>query len=175
MAETPYRPGALADDARLAALADAYLGQYASKLDACLARLDDAQVWWRPAAGTNSVGNLVLHLRGNLSQWLLAGLGGRAFERRRRDEFLAEGGASCEELRATLAETLAACRQVAAALTPQQLAAPCTVQGYALDGLGVLLHALEHASYHVGQVVLLTKQLLGPQAKLDFYPQHAGE
>src|SRR5664280_653135 len=68
------------------------LSEYLRKIEHCVGLLTPAEVWWRPNARCNSVGNLLLHLSGNLSQWVLAGLGGAEYERRRREEFAAETG-----------------------------------------------------------------------------------
>jgi uncharacterized damage-inducible protein DinB len=155
--------------------ADADLALYLDKIRHCVGLLDDTQVWWRANARSNSVGNLMLHLCGNLSQWVLEGLGGRAFERHRSEEFSADGGLSRVELLAKLAAVVGECRQVIAALGETELAAPRTIQGYSTDGLRALLHVWEHMSYHTGQVVLLTKQLLGDRTEIEFYPQHRAE
>jgi hypothetical protein len=52
----------------------------------CLGQLNDAQVWHRSQPGLHSIGNLVLHLCGNLRQWVVAGLGGAPDERNRPAE-----------------------------------------------------------------------------------------
>jgi len=159
-------------DSTLPGLATHYLGEYLAKIEAALAPLADEQLWWRPAQGANAIGNLLLHLRGNLSQWVLEGLGGRPYARQRGAEFAARAGAPKSELVAALAATVAACREVAAALPPAELARVRPVQGYEVDGARALFHAVEHMSYHTGQIVLLAKAL---GAELDFYPQHRGE
>ncbi|HSM50280.1 MAG TPA: DinB family protein [Thermoanaerobaculia bacterium] len=159
-------------ESTLPGLAAHYLGEYLAKIEAALAPLADEQLWWRPAESTNAIGNLLLHLHGNLSQWVLDGLGGREYTRRRGEEFAARAGAPKGELLAALAATVAACREAAAALPAAELARVRTIQGYDVDGARALFHAVEHMSYHTGQIVLLAKAL---GAELDFYPQHRGE
>ena len=157
---------------RLTAFADHYWDEYLRKIEAAVAPLDESQVWWRPNEASNSIGNLLAHLRGNLAQWVLAGLAGEDFERHRSAEFAARGGASKEQLLADLRETVRRCRAAAVTLDDAALAWPRRIQTYGLDGHAALFHAVEHMSYHTGQIVLLAKML---GARLDFYPQHRGE
>jgi len=163
------------ENGALLAQVDRDLALYLDKIRYCAGLLDETQVWWRANARSNSVGNLMLHLCGNLSQWVLQGLGGRTYERRRAQEFSAAGGVSREELVARLSAVVAECRPVIAGLSETDLVAPRTIQGYATDGLRALLHVWEHMSYHTGQIVLITKQLAGERTDIEFYPQHRTE
>ena len=160
---------------RFLALSDGYFQQYVGRIRACVGRLDEAQVWWRPNESCNSVGNLLLHLGGNLTQWVLAGLGGQESERHRAAEFAAREGATKDELVKRLAGVVDDVRAVLSVLDAADLAAPRHIQGYETDGAGVVFHVVEHMSYHTGQIVAATKQMLGPAAGIEFYPQHRGE
>jgi uncharacterized damage-inducible protein DinB len=160
---------------RFLAESDRYFEQYLRKIGVCVALLSEEQVWWRANESCNSVGNLLLHLCGNLSQRVLATLGGRAFERHRGEEFRARAGAPKDELLARLAEVVSATREIIASLGAADLERPCHVQGDDTDGLGVVFHVVEHMSYHTGQIVAATKQLTGPEAAIEFYPQHRNE
>lgn len=160
---------------RFLAEADGFLAQYMSRIRDCVALLSEEQVWWRPNEACNSVGNLLLHLRGNLSQWVLSALGGRAYERHRGQEFRAREGAPAAELVAGLEDVVRAAREVIAGLDSAGLERACHVQGSDTDGLGVVFHVVEHMSYHTGQIVAATKQLSGPEAGIEFYPQHRDE
>jgi uncharacterized damage-inducible protein DinB len=160
---------------RFLAEADQYFEEYLRKIRDCTALLSEEQVWWRPNESVNSVGNLLLHLRGNLSQWVLAALGGRHFERHRSEEFRARGGAAKAELLAGLEEVVRGVRAVIAGLDRAALEGRHVVQGCDTDGLGIVFHVVEHMSYHTGQIVAATKQLTGPEAGIEFYPQHRGE
>lgn len=162
-------------ESRLLELGDHYLGEYLEKIRHCLGLLTEEQIWWRPSRGSNSVGNLILHLCGNLSQWILAGLGGAAYERQRSQEFAAESGHSQEELLAQLTQVVEACRRLCRRLASRELAVRRTIQGYDVDGWQALFHAVEHMSYHTGQIVYITKQLVGDEVEIEFYPQHRGE
>lgn len=143
------------------------LGDYLPKLERCLERLTDEQVWWRAGEGSNSVGNLLLHLEGNARQWLVAGVGG-APDRRTRDREFGEraplpSARLLEALRATLAEADA----VLARLDPSALLERRHIQGRDVTVLGAVFHAVEHFSMHAGQIILLTKMLTG--GDLAFY------
>jgi uncharacterized damage-inducible protein DinB len=126
--------------------------------------------------GINAAGNLLLHLCGNLSLWLLAGVGGEPFVRDRAAEFAATGGADAAELRARLAGVVARCTALLRTLDDADLARPLSVQGYDTDVLGVVFHAVEHMSYHTGQLLFLLKQSLAPAGeRVELYPQHREE
>ena len=150
--------------------ADQLFAQYLHKIEHCVALLSPAQVWWRPNSKCNSVANLLFHLCGNLSQWVLDGLGGMAYERHRREEFAAAEGEDGAALVGRLATVVAACRTVARGLSAEELVGDRTIQGISHNGFGVLLHAVEHMAYHTGQVVYVTKQLVGDGVEIEFYP-----
>jgi uncharacterized damage-inducible protein DinB len=146
------------------------LDEYLRKIETCVKPLSATEVWWRPNPKCNSVGNLLLHLSGNLSQWILAGLGGAAFERRRREEFATADGGDGRELLGRLREVVRACRGVVQGLTEEDLGRIFVIQGITRTGFGVLLHAVEHMAYHTGQIVHIAKELVGDRAEIDFYP-----
>ncbi len=156
-------------------LAGCYLEEYLDKIRLALDGLDDEQVWWRPAPGTNSAANLILHLCGNLSLWLLAGVGGRDYERHRSEEFAARGGHSKAELLDRLEQVVDDCRDVLAPLGAADLGLALEVQGYATDVLSAVVHGVEHMSYHTGQIVWIAKQLRAGTDPFEFYPRHSGE
>jgi uncharacterized damage-inducible protein DinB len=156
-------------------LAARYLEEYLDKIRLAVERLSEDQLWWRPAPGTNSAGNLILHLCGNLSLWLLAGVGGRPFERHRAEEFSADRTHGKAELLARLEEVVAACRGVLAAVEPADLERPAAIQGYETELLDAVVHAVEHMSYHTGQIVWIAKELGAGREPLEYYPRHRGE
>ena len=158
------------DGRRVRRLCAAYLEQYLGKIRFCVDRLDEDQVWARPHPSGNSVGNLILHLCGNLSQWVLSGLGGEADARCRPVEFTAARTATRDELVERLESVVRRCRTVVRALDDDALATARKIQDRRTDGLGALLHAVEHMSYHTGQIVLVAKEALGPGSGIDFYP-----
>jgi len=158
---------------RLGTEAARLFAEYLRKIDAVVAPLAPEQVWWRANESSNSIGNLLLHLVGNLSQWVLAGLAGEAYDRRRAAEFSAREGAPVGELLVHLRAVVQRCVAVAESIDDAALAASHEIQGYRRDGFAVLLHAVEHMSYHTGQIVLLAKQL-APEAGIEFYPHLKG-
>src|SRR5438876_11140845 len=62
-------------------------GHYLPKIGAAIGRLAEADLWWRPNEASNSIGNLMLHLAGNIRQWIVSGVGGAPDERDRAAEF----------------------------------------------------------------------------------------
>lgn len=160
---------------RLLELADRYFGEYLSKIERATAGLGGDALWRRANEQSNAIGNLLLHLNGNLSQWVLGGLFDEPVERHRSAEFAARSGPARAELVAALAATVERCRRGLPRLDAAELARVRPIQGYEVDGFGALFHAVEHMSYHTGQIVLLAKAHLAPEAAFEFYPQHRGE
>lgn len=159
--------------ADLPELAARYLEEYVAKIAFALERLPADRLWWRPAPGCNSAANLLLHLCGNLSLWLLASVGGEPFTRDRAAEFSVREGPGAEELGARLATVVARCTTLLRSLAPADLGRPLRVQGYETDVQGVVVHAMEHMSYHTGQLLYLLKQSLPSEApRVELYPQH---
>jgi uncharacterized damage-inducible protein DinB len=156
-------------------LAARYLEEYLGKIRYAVARLPAERLWWRPAPAVNSVGNLLLHLTGNLSLWLLAAVGGERFHRDRAGEFAARGGATAADLEAGLADVVARCAALLRGLNEEEERRALSVQGYATDVRGAVFHAVEHMGYHTGQILMLLKQALPAEEQVELYPQHRGE
>jgi uncharacterized damage-inducible protein DinB len=143
------------------------LRQLAARIDDCLGRLTDHQVWIRGSDTENAIGNLVLHLCGNVSQWILCGVGGEPDSRDRDREFQAKEGAGPEELAARLQSVIEKATAVLAHVTPERLAQPVTIQGYDVTVMECIYHVVEHFSGHTGQIIFATKALTG--SDLGFY------
>lgn len=126
----------------------------------CLGLLSDEQVWHRPNAHVVSVGNLVLHLAGNVRQWINSTLGGDPGDRNRDEEFEESGPIERAVLLAGLGTTLERARAVIRSLDQEGLERLWAVQGFQESGTAIILHVVEHFSYHVGQITLHTKLLL---------------
>ena len=137
------------------------------RITRCAELLGDERVWERPSPNTNSVGNLILHLCGNTTQWILAEFTALEDQRDRDAEFAARGGVSVAELCTKLDEVYTAACDAVDAATEAQLLAERTVQGYPETGLSAVLHVLEHSSGHAGQIYAWTKQATG--VDLKFY------
>ena len=122
-----------------------------------LNQLTDEEIWWRPNAASNSAGNLVLHLCGNVRQWIIAGLGGEKFNRQRDLEFSEQGPIPRKELVARLRNTVRDACEVLAKLSDEELARKYSIQGYHVTGLDAVFHVTEHFGYHTGQIIYITK------------------
>lgn len=109
--------------------------------------MSDEELWGRPNDEVVSLGNLVLHLCGNVRQWIISGLGGAPDDRVRQEKFDEVGPVPREELVDKLKSTLAAAER--------------SVQAYSETGISILLHVVEHFSYHTGQISRDTKALKG--------------
>lgn len=143
------------------------LEQYWPRLRACVESLTDEQIWWRPNEASNSIGNLILHLNGNVRQWLVASFNRQDDKRDRPAEFAAEGGRSASALLEKLGATMNEASEVLARLTEADLLAPYEIQGYHVHGLDAVHQVVEHFGLHYGQIVYITKQLR--DADLGFY------
>lgn len=150
-----------------------YLGvEYPAKVRRAFAVIPDEVIWDRPAEGTNSVGNLILHLSGNLCQWVVSGIGGAPDRRDRDREFSARGGMDRIALLALIDETFAAVTDVLNGLDAQALQQLRTIQGRETTVFSALYHAVEHASGHVGQLIYIAK-VHRPEA-IQFYEDTGG-
>lgn len=138
-----------------------------ARLERCLNELSEADIWWRPNENSNSVGNLVLHLCGNARQWILAGLGGAADQRSRQAEFDERGPISRAELIQKVHDLMNEIDEVLDGLGTEDLERPIVVQGFDETGLSILIHVVEHFSYHVGQMAYIVKAKLDKQT--NFY------
>lgn len=145
---------------------------YLPKIERCLERLSDQQIWWRPNEESNSIGNLVLHLCGNARQWIVSGVGGEVDNRHRDAEFAQREAIGRDELLSLLRETLADVTAVLERLDPAALVASRTIQGSGVDVLEAIFHVTEHFSMHTGQIIWLTKLLTA--SDLRFYGFEAG-
>jgi uncharacterized damage-inducible protein DinB len=124
-------------------------------------------VWWRPNESSNSIGNLILHLNGNVRQWILTGLGGQEDDRRRQQEFDERTQVSIDQLSNTLDQTMQALIPVIDNVSPDDLLRKRDVQTFEETGMTILIHVTEHFSYHTGQIAWITKMLTAKD--LGFY------
>lgn len=143
------------------------LTQASGRVDACLEKLSEEQVWAKGSANENAVGNLVIHLCGNVRQWLVAGVGGLPLTRDRDAEFAASGGIAIPELRAILTRGVAEGVEVIRAQDAESLAREVEVQKYQVTVLTAIYHVVEHFAGHAGQIIFATKMLTGED--LGFY------
>jgi uncharacterized damage-inducible protein DinB len=161
---------ASSDDLRDALVREVMLRMYDECLPRilkCLDELDESQVWWRPNENSNSIGNLVLHLCGNVRQWIYSGLGRNQDVRHRQTEFDERGNVSKTVLKQQLTSTMEMVRPVIQNIPTEELLHIRSVQTFEETGLTILVHVTEHFSYHTGQIAYITKMLGDRQ--LGFY------
>ena len=134
------------------------LEQLTERIQDCLGKLTQDQIWMRHSDSENAVGNLVLHLAGNVRQWIGFGVAGMPNIRDRDSEFAARGGEQAgQRLSAVVTEAVTVLRN----LDPNDLAAETTVQGYTITKMEAIYHVVEHFSQHTGQIIFATKLLTG--------------
>jgi uncharacterized damage-inducible protein DinB len=145
------------------------LDQYWPRLRSAVESLTDEQVWWRPNDASNSIGNLILHLNGNVYQWLVASFNQLDDQRDRPAEFDERESISIASLLDRLGETMWQAAQVLEKLTAAELAAPYEIQGYHVTGLDAVYQVVEHFGMHYGQILYIAKALSGTD--LGFYSE----
>ncbi len=123
----------------------------------CLDLLTEEEIWYKPNENSNSVGNIILHLCGNVRQWLGAGLGKLPKVRQRDEEFSTKGGFNKKEILEKLEKLQEMSEGVLSKVTYEDLLAVHEVQVYQETGLSILVHVTEHFSYHVGQITYFVK------------------
>jgi uncharacterized damage-inducible protein DinB len=137
------------------------LRQLAARIEDCLSRLNAEQVWTRGHENENAVGNLVLHLSGNVRQWIIAGIGGKPDIRVRDREFAARGDIEPAELAERLKLTVEEAVGVIAGVSAGRLAEHVTIQKYDIPVMEAIAHVVEHFAQHTGQIMFVTKMLTG--------------
>jgi uncharacterized damage-inducible protein DinB len=143
------------------------LRQSQDRIQQCLERLSPDQIWWRGSDESNAIGNLVLHLCGNVRQWIITSIGGSPDTRDRDAEFAARGQVDAATLRSRLTATVDEAVQVIENVSPQRLTERVRVQGYDKSVLEAIYHVVEHFSLHTGQIIYATKLLR--KEDLGFY------
>lgn len=141
------------------------------KIQHCLGQLDDEQLWNRPAGDLNSIANLLLHLRGNLTQWIISGLGGAPDVRNRPLEFTQRKPIPRAELIAGLESAIESARGVLESLDANELLRRRRIQGFDVSGIQALFETVAHFRGHSQEIVHMTRRLLGDRYEFDFVPQ----
>ena len=140
---------------------------YLPKIERCLELLTDEQIWWRANPQSNSIGNLLLHLSGNVRQWIVSGLGGADDARHRDSEFAQRDTIPRDELLSRLKQTLSEADATLAQFDPDELLETQNIQGLEVSALEAIFHVVEHFSMHTGQIILMAKMFA--EVDLDFY------
>ena len=145
------------------------------KIDHCLAQLDDAQVWWRPQEEMNAIGNLLLHLAGNLRQWIVAGVGDADDIRDRPGEFAERRSIAKDELLQGLQDVVTQSCSTLTNMSAEQLLVSKRVQGGEVTKLHAMMHSVNHFQGHVQEIISLTRQQLGNAYQFHWAPKTVEE
>ncbi len=137
------------------------------RIENCLNRLSEAQVWQKPNSQTNSIANLILHLCGNITQYAVASLSNQPDQRQRDLEFSTTGGLPKKELLLKIQSTAELAIHAMRNCSEEELIRRRLVQGFEYSGIGIIIHVTEHFSYHTGQIAFWTKYLV--EQDLGFY------
>jgi len=128
-----------------------------TKIDACMQVLNEQEIWFRHNEHVNSVGNIILHLCGNIRQYIISSIGGARDIRERDLEFSTTGGISKPELTSRWHEIIRDAKTIISDASYENLLRHRIVQGMEYSGIGIIVHVTEHYSYHTGQIIFLTK------------------
>jgi uncharacterized damage-inducible protein DinB len=146
--------------------------EYAVKIRLCLDALSDDDLWWRPTDRSNSVGNLLLHLAGNVRQWIVSGVGGAPDTRHRQAEFDERGPMPRAEVLRRFETAVTEADVVLRDLDAAALARSRLIQGRETNVFKAIYHVVEHFGGHTGQIMYLTKLRTGRD--LGFYRDAGG-
>jgi hypothetical protein len=149
------------------------LHQSAEKIRHCVEQLTFEQLWWRPEPSMNSIGNLLLHLTGNLRQWVVSGLGGAPDIRHRPTEFSQHESATSEELLTNLEAVVAESISVLTEISSDEMLRSRRIQGFDVTGWAALFDTVPHFKGHTQEVTCLTRMQLGPQYRFHWQPGNA--
>jgi hypothetical protein len=138
------------------------------KITHCLDQLTDEQVWWRPMPSMNSIANLLLHLCGNVRQWIISGVGGAEDTRNRPQEFSQRGPIGKDELLQRLTETVGKAKEAMAKASAADLVRGHRVQSFEVTGIGAIFHSVSHFQGHTQEIIHMTRCQLGEDYKFDF-------
>lgn len=145
------------------------------KIGHCLDQLSEEQIWWRPAEGMNSIGNLMLHLAGNLRQWVVAGVGGAVDQRDRPSEFTADRTLSKEELWNQLELVVEEAKQAILATSDADLIRQRLIQNFEVSGIEAIFDSVPHFQGHAQEIICLSRQQLGDAYEFNWVPATAEE
>jgi len=146
--------------------------EYPTKIRLALDALDETKIWKRETPESNSIGNLLLHLAGNVREWIVGGIGGEPTDRDRSAEFAATSGYMKRELLSRLSSSVMDADRILAGVTEADLSKEVTIQGRDTTVLAAVYHVVEHFSMHTGQIIMLAKMY--SSRPLKFYEDAGG-
>lgn len=145
--------------------------QCMTKINHCIGQLSDEQVWWRPRDEMNSIGNLLLHLSGNVKQWIVSGLGSAEDVRNRPAEFSQRGPIPKAEVLEQLAQVVAEAKSVLSQRSAAEMLAARRIQGFEVTGWEAIFDCVPHFKGHTQEIICLTRLQLGDTYRIQWQPQ----
>jgi hypothetical protein len=140
------------------------------RIEHCLGQLTDGQVWRRSQPGLNSIGNLILHLCGNLRQWVVAGVGDAPDIRNRPAEFAEQRLVPKEELIRSLEAVVEEAKRILIAVDARQLTEVRRIQGFDVTGATAIFDSIPHFRGHTQEIVHMTRLQLGDAYQFAWKP-----
>jgi Protein of unknown function (DUF1572) len=150
-----------------------HLAACQDRIKHCVGQLDDAQVWWRPTESMNSIANIMLHLCGNLRQWLVSGVGGETDVRNRPQEFAERGPIAKDELLSRLEIVVTEADAALAQIEEARWLEVRRIQGFEETVLGAVFDCLTHLRGHTQEIVYITRLQLGDSYRFAWVPKTA--
>ena len=148
------------------------LGDCLTRIEHCLSQLDDNQLWWRPRPEMNSIGNLLLHLCGNVGQWIVSPIQNVPSTRNRPREFAERGPIPGPQLLASLRHAIAQCQDAIAGIqSSEQLLQARRIQGNDTNILSAVFHSVAHFEGHTQEIIAMTRQILGEKYQFLWQPK----
>ena len=138
-----------------------------SRILKCLDKKSENDLWIRPNRSSNSSGTILVHVCGNIRQYIMSAIGGIEDTRDRDIEFETKSGFNRAEMAEKVTATLNEAMKIIGNMDAASMLKVYSVQGFKLTGMGIVTHVLEHYSYHAGQVIFWTKLLVNED--LGFY------
>jgi hypothetical protein len=147
------------------------LGSFA-RIEHCLKQVNDVELWWRPRPEMNAIGNLILHLCGNLEQWIVAPIANRPAVRDRPAEFAQREPIAKSELHARLSSAVGLSVEAIRSLSnEEQLLTPRRVQGHDTVVLAAIFHSVTHFEGHAQEIISMTRQIKGEAYQFQWTPK----
>ena len=128
-----------------------------SRIEKCFEILSEEQIWHKQNDNSNSMGNIVLHLCGNIRQYIISGIGGQKDIRQRDDEFKLSSKLDSKKLLTKIQDTVLEANNVVCTLDTNVFSEDRKVQGFDENVTSIIVHVIEHYSYHIGQITYYTK------------------
>jgi hypothetical protein len=136
---------------------DAALG----RIEHCINQLTTEQVWWRPPHGLNAIGNLLLHLAGNVQQMVTNNLTGSPDTRDRPAEFAARDPIDADELLGRVMFVVKTARDAIRSASDERLCEQKLVNKNNWTGIQAAIRSIAHFRGHTQEIIHITRTILG--------------